>query len=107
MEFRLLGPLEATDGATRLSLGGRKPRALLGRLLLDVGRTVAVPRLVDDLWGEAAPDSAVKMVQIHVSQLRKALPADVLLTRPPGYVVDVDPQTVDVNRFVRLREEGR
>src|SRR4051794_9717976 len=107
MEFRLLGPLEALDGATPLALGSRKPRALLARLALDAGRTVSVQRLVDDLWGEAAPGSAAKMVQIHVSHLRKVLPADVLLTRPPGYVLDVQSDAVDVNRFTRLREQGR
>lgn len=107
MEFRLLGPLEALEGSTPLALGGRKPRALLARLVLDVGRTVSVQRLVDDLWGEAVPESALKMVQIYVSQLRKVLPAGVLLTRPPGYVVDVDPDAVDVTRFIRLRDEGR
>jgi DNA-binding SARP family transcriptional activator/DNA-binding GntR family transcriptional regulator len=107
MEFRLLGPLEAIDGATPLTLGSRKPRALLARLVLDVTRTVSVERLVDDLWGDDLPESAVKMVQIHVSQLRKVLPEDVLRTRPPGYVIDVPPEAVDVNRFKGLRAEGR
>ena len=70
-------------------------------------RTVAVDRLVDDLWGDDVPDTAAKMVQIHVSQLRKLLPADVLLTRPPGYLVQVDPEAIDVVRFDRLRRTGR
>jgi DNA-binding SARP family transcriptional activator/DNA-binding GntR family transcriptional regulator len=107
MEFRILGPLEAIDRGKSLPLGGRKARALLGRLALDARRTVSVQRLVDDLWGEDAPESAAKMVQIHVSQLRKVLPHGVLLTRAPGYVVDVDAEAVDVNRFMRLRGEGR
>ena len=51
IQYRLLGPLEAVDGDTRLPLGGRKPRALFARLLLDANRTVSVERLVDDLWG--------------------------------------------------------
>ena len=106
MEFRVLGPLEATDDTTPLALGRPKPRALLARLLLDVGRTVSVEALVDDLWGEDVPDSAVKMVQMYVSQLRKVLPADVLVTRAPGYALEVEPEAVDVVRFVRLREEG-
>jgi len=107
MEFRLLGPLEVRDGTTRVPLGGRKQRALLARLLLEAGRTVSVERLVDDLWGDAAPDTAAKMVQIHVSQLRKALPAPVIATRPPGYAADVDPQAIDVVRFRALHDEGR
>src|SRR5215212_2624102 len=107
MEFRLLGPLEAVDGAARLALGSRKSRALLARLLLDANRTVSVQRLLDDLWGEDVPDSAPKMVQIYVSQLRKVLPAGLLLTQAPGYRVEVEPETLDLSRFGRMRGEGR
>src|SRR5581483_1655517 len=89
MEFRLLGPLEVVDGASPVLLGNRKQRALLARLLLDANRAVAADRLIGDLWGDNAPASAPKMVQIFVSQLRKALPDAVLLTRRPGYVVSV------------------
>jgi DNA-binding SARP family transcriptional activator/DNA-binding GntR family transcriptional regulator len=107
MEFRLLGPLEAVDGTTPLALGSRKPRALFARLLLDANKTVSVDRLVDDLWGEDVPDSAVKMVQIYVSQLRKVLPAGVLKTQAPGYLVEVEPEAVDLSRFARMRADGR
>src|SRR5829696_8545115 len=108
MQFRLLGPLEVTDGTKPLALGGRKPRALLARLLLDAGRTVSVDRLVDDLWGDDVPDSAVKMVQILVSQLRKVLPPGVLSTRAPGYLVELDDDdALDLSRFNRIRAEGR
>ena len=107
MEFRLLGPLETRDGDDRIELGGPKQRALLARLLLDANRTVSVDRLVEDLWGEQAPESAAKMVQIHVSQLRKLLPARVLVTRPPGYLVELEPEALDVVRFQRLHQEGR
>src|SRR5215213_1040618 len=93
MDFRVLGPLEVVDGSGKpLRLGGRKPRALLARLLLDANRTVSVERMVEDLWGEAVPDSAVKMVHVHVSALRKALPAGTLQTRQPGYALAIDPE---------------
>src|SRR3954454_14447837 len=108
MDFRILGPLEVVDGTGKpLRLGGRKPRALLGRLLLDANRTVSVERLVEDLWGDEAPASAVKMVQIHVSALRKAVPAGTLQTRQPGYALAVDPEAIDLVRFARLQAEGR
>src|SRR4051812_21841287 len=107
MEFRLLGPMEVLDGDTPVVLGGLKQRALLARLLVTPNRTVAVDRLVDDVWGDAAPESAAKMVQIHVSQLRKLLPADVLRTRPPGYLVEVESEAIDILRFDRLRRTGR
>src|SRR3954453_9262754 len=107
MEFRGLGPLGGTGGAGPRPPGRRKPRALLARLLLEPNRTVSVDRLVDDLWGEEVPDSAVKMVHIHVSPLRKALPEGVLRTRPPGYALEVEPDTIDLVRFERLRDAGR
>jgi DNA-binding SARP family transcriptional activator/pimeloyl-ACP methyl ester carboxylesterase len=107
MEFRLLGPLEVSDGTAPLRLGGRKQRALLARLLLDANRTVAVERLIDDLWGEDPPETAAKMVQISVSQLRKILPPNILQTRPPGYVLEVDRDSVDLHRFERIVDEGR
>jgi len=108
MDYRLLGPLEASDGGTPVVFGGRKQRALLARLLLDANRTVAVDRLIDDLWGADVPDTAAKMVQIYVSQLRKALPAAApLRTRAPGYVIEVERDGLDLERFHRLREEGR
>src|SRR3954468_23034246 len=107
MDFRVLGSLEVLDGDAPLRLGGRKPRALLARLLLDAGRTVSVERLVDDLWGEDVPESAVKMIHIYVSQLRKALPKGTLLTRAPGYAVEVAPEALDLARFERARADGR
>ena len=67
MEIRTLGPLEVLDGGEPVALGGRKQRALLAVLALSPGRAVSAARLIDDLWGEDAPDTAPKMVQIHVS----------------------------------------
>ncbi len=103
----LLGPFEVRDGSAPMRLGGRKPRALLARLALDANRTVPIERLIEDLWGEDAPGSAAKMVQIHVSQLRKALPPGVLVTSPGGYVLVVEPEAIDLSRFERLRDAGR
>jgi pimeloyl-ACP methyl ester carboxylesterase/DNA-binding SARP family transcriptional activator len=105
MEFRILGPLEAGDPP--LALGGGKQRALLAVLLVNAGRTVPRSRLIDDLWGEDVPETAAKMVQIHVSQLRKALPAGLLATRPPGYALEVAPEDVDLHRAERLLADAR
>lgn len=107
MNVRMLGPLEVEYGRAPVQLGPAGQRALLARLLLDANRTVAVERLVDDLWGDYAPPTAVKMVQIHVSKLRKALPDGVLVTRPPGYALEIAPEALDLVRFDRLREQGR
>jgi DNA-binding SARP family transcriptional activator len=107
IEARLLGPLELRDERSAIPLGPACRRALLARLLLDANRTVAVGRLVDDLWGEAAPASAVKMIQIHVSGLRKLLPAGMVVTRAPGYAVEIEPEALDLARFERLCRDGR
>jgi DNA-binding SARP family transcriptional activator len=107
LSARLLGPLEMERAGRTVPLGAPTQRALLARLLLDPNRTVAVDRLVDDLWGEAAPASAVKMIHIYVSKLRKELGADVLVTRAPGYALVMDPEALDLTRFERLREQGR
>src|SRR4051794_11820854 len=107
MDFRLLGPLEAGADAAPLRLGGRKPRALLACLLLDANHTVSVEQLIDELWGERPPDTATKMVQIYVSQLRKVLPDGMLRTRPGGYALQVEADAIDLNRFEALRAGGR
>ena len=107
MFARLLGPLEIELEGRPVPLGGRAPRALLARLLLDANRAVAVDRLVEDLWGDEAPASAVKMIQIHVSALRKVLPEGMLVTRSRGYAVEIEPEAVDLVRFEALSREGQ
>jgi len=107
VEFRLLGPLEVIDGTAPLPITSGKQRALLALLLLNANRTVARDRIVDELWGEDVPESAHKMVQIHVSQLRKAMPEPRLHTRAPGYVLQVGERELDLTRFERLLADSR
>ena len=107
MEFRILGPLEVWDGGCEVSLGGRKPRALLALLLLHPNEVVSADRLIDELWGEDPPERAAAALRVNVSRLRKALPQDVLATRSPGYVIRVEPDELDLHRFERLVDEGR
>ena len=107
MEFRLLGPLEVVDGATSLPIAARKQRALLAVLLLNASRTVSRERIVDDLWGDTVPDSARKLVQTYVSQLRKVLPEPRLHTRSPGYALELEEDELDLDRFERLVADGR
>jgi DNA-binding SARP family transcriptional activator/tetratricopeptide (TPR) repeat protein len=106
LEVRLLGPIEVERGGEHVALGGQKPRALLAVLALEPGRVVSVDRLVEALWPGDQPETAPHAVQVYVSQLRKAL-GPVIATRPPGYVLDVDPERVDSHRFSRLAQEGR
>lgn len=112
MEFRILGPIEVVEDGERLPLGGAKQQALLALLVLNADQVVASDRLIDALWGEAAPDGATHTLQVYVSQLRKALrtsssapPGGVLLTEGRGYVLHT--REVDLFRFDETVESGR
>jgi DNA-binding SARP family transcriptional activator/tetratricopeptide (TPR) repeat protein len=106
MEFRVLGPLEVLAGERTLPLGGPKRRAALALLLLDANRVVPADRLVDGLWGESPPPAAQGSLQNHVSRLRRAL-GERIVTRAPGYLVRVEPDELDLERFRRLVGEAR
>src|SRR5437016_2582522 len=88
-------------------LQAEKPRALLALLLLNRNRVVPTERLVEELWGEEPPARATKALQVYVSQLRKALGPERLVTRPPGYELRVDEGELDVARFESLVAAAR
>ena len=73
MNIRVLGALEASIDRRPVRLGAVKPRAVLAILALHPGEIVSTERLIEGLWGEQPPATAVKLVQLYVSQLRKAL----------------------------------
>jgi DNA-binding SARP family transcriptional activator/tetratricopeptide (TPR) repeat protein len=95
-----------SDGLA-LDLGGQKQRALLALLLLEANRVVSSDRLIDALWDEQPTPTAQKALQVYVSQLRKLLGKERLQTKPPGYVLRVEPDELDLARFRRLQAEGR
>ena len=107
MEHRILGPLEALGDDGPLRLGGAKQRAVLALLLVHSGRVVSQERLIDELWGDAPPETARESVHVYISRLRKALPPGALVTEGAGYALQVAPDAVDLGRFERLRAEGR
>lgn len=107
MEFRILGPLEVVDGGGPLRLGGRNQRALLALLLLNVDEVVSTDRLIDGLWAENPPRTAPTSLQNAVSQLRKLLGADRLVTKPPGYILRLEADQLDVDRVRQLVTEAR
>jgi predicted ATPase/DNA-binding SARP family transcriptional activator len=111
MEFGILGPLEVRNGPDLVRVPGAKERALLADLLVHAGRVVSADRLVEDLWGDDPPGNPVNTLQGRVSALRRALGpggAGLVVTRPPGYVLEVEAGQVDAARFERLvAEAGR
>jgi class 3 adenylate cyclase/DNA-binding SARP family transcriptional activator len=106
MEFRILGPLEVRADGVALALGGTKQRALLAVLLLCANEVVPTDELTNALW-EKPPGNATKAVQVYVSRLRKSLQAEAPTSRPPGYVLELEPEQLDLARFQRLVEEAR
>jgi DNA-binding SARP family transcriptional activator len=94
-----------------LPLGGAKQRALLALLLLHRNEVVSTDRLIEGLWGEAPPATAAKVVQVYVSRLRKLLGPSApdggrLVTRPPGYMLQLAPDELDLDRFEALVERA-
>jgi DNA-binding SARP family transcriptional activator len=108
MEFRILGPLEVIGDGRPLTLGGASQRALLALLLLHTNEVVSSDRLMDDLWTGEPPASGVTALQVRISQLRKALggQAERIETKPPGYLLRIGPEELDLARFSRLVQEA-
>jgi DNA-binding SARP family transcriptional activator len=107
MEFRVLGPLEVVEEGRPVAVERRLSRALLAYLLLHANEPVSADRLVDELWGPAAPRTATASLQNYVSTLRKLLGAERIDLEPAGYVLRVDPERFDLARFDRLVSEAR
>ncbi|WP_327238238.1 tetratricopeptide repeat protein [Streptomyces sp. NBC_01317] len=112
MRFSVLGPVRAWRHGTELELGPPKQRALLALLLTQAGQPVAVHEILDVLWGQDPPDSAVNVVHRHVGALRRLLEPDLptraasrrLVRGSGGYRLDVDPDGLDLLRFRALRD---
>ncbi len=112
MEFRLLGPLEVRREEETLPLGGAKQRALLAVLLLHANHAVGRERLAELLWGEDPPPTADHVIEVYVSQLRRVLEPDgapykVLVRKPAGYALQVDPGDIDSARFEKQVEDAK
>jgi DNA-binding SARP family transcriptional activator len=112
--IRVLGPLEVDVDGDVLSLGGPRLRALFAHLVATVARPVSVSALVDLLWEFDAPSDADRTVRTYVSRLRKSIAAattavraaELIVTKAPGYLLQVEPELIDAVRFERLVTAG-
>lgn len=103
MEFKVLGPLEVSRDRRPLEITAPKQRTVLASLLVSANQVVSFDRLIDHLWGNEAPPRATATLQVYISSLRRAFepdrtprsPGRVLLSKPPGYVLAVDPARFD------------
>src|SRR5215210_112024 len=108
MQFGILGPLEVRADGRTVALGGAKPRAVFAVLALHANQPVSTERLAVGLWGEDAPPSAVKTVQVYVARLRKALgDPGLLVTTSGGYCLRVERGGLDAERFDDRVAAGR
>src|SRR3954447_20763288 len=119
MRVTLLGSVAAEVDGVAVPLGGRRQRAVFAMLALNPGRVVSVAHLVRVLWEDDPPDRATMALQSMISRLRRVLgtqggggggtPASGprILTRPPGWVLDLEPGAVDATLFVAGIAEGR
>jgi DNA-binding SARP family transcriptional activator/WD40 repeat protein/energy-coupling factor transporter ATP-binding protein EcfA2 len=110
VQFLVLGPLEVLAEGRVVGLGGSKPRLVLANLLVHANEVVSADRLIDTLWADGPPDTALTTLQKHISRLRVAIeprraPGGLsarLVTRPPGYLLRVEPAECDATRFERI-----
>ncbi|GAA1186040.1 hypothetical protein GCM10009654_49510 [Streptomyces hebeiensis] len=111
IDFRLLGPLRVECAGASLRLGGPRQQTLLALLLLEANRVVQMSSIIDAIWDERPPASALSQVRICVSSLRRSFAdlgaADVIRTRPSGYQLHVDREALDLYRFQDLVARGR
>ncbi len=117
MHIGVLGPLRVEVAGRPVELGGPVPRRLLAALVVHAGQVVSVDTLVDAVWGDAPPRSAVKTVQSYVTRLRDALAGDqatrrvrgseAIVTAPPGYRLVAPPDAVDAGVFAEHVRQAR
>lgn len=111
ISFNVLGPLEARVDDQPLDLGPHKQRVLLAMLLCHANRAVSTRELLDALWHTDPPRTALKNLQVYISQLRKILSAapqgPLIALRAPGYRIALEPSQLDALTFEDLTREGR
>ncbi|NSC21573.1 AfsR/SARP family transcriptional regulator [Streptomyces albus subsp. chlorinus] len=115
MRFTLLGSVEAINGDHFCTPSAPKVRQVLALLLLRASRLVRVDSVIEELWCDSPPKSAMTTAQTYIYHLRKMLEREgvaehgdeILQTQPFGYLLKLDPQTIDAWSFEKLAAEGQ
>ena len=107
LQVRILGPLEVTSGGKAPQLGGRKQRAVLAVLATRAPANVSTDELIEALWDDEPPATAITTIQVYVSRLRKILGAAAIVSEAGGYRLDVEARQLDSAHFERLANHGR
>jgi DNA-binding SARP family transcriptional activator/tetratricopeptide (TPR) repeat protein len=107
LQVRLLGPVDVVVHGVPLSVSGARRKSLLAVLALHPGAVVGSSRLIDLIWADRPPATAVNTLQRHVSYLRGVLGGpDAIVARSPGYLLDVSAEATDAARAARLVRRG-
>jgi predicted ATPase/DNA-binding winged helix-turn-helix (wHTH) protein len=112
IDVRVLGPFEVHGPGGVTVIGSHKQRQLLAALTVRAGSVVSNVQLIDVLWGDAPPPSALTSLRAYVTRLRHTLrtvagePAPIVL-RAPGYVLDIEPAQIDARRFEQTVARAR
>jgi DNA-binding SARP family transcriptional activator/tetratricopeptide (TPR) repeat protein len=107
VQVRLLGPVDVVAHDGLRPVRGLRRRAVLATLALNVGSVVSTDRLLEVVWGDTAPPTAINTLQSHISHLRNVLGSKgAIVARPPGYLLDLGDDGTDVQRAERLLRQG-
>src|SRR6266496_4050180 len=112
--FNVLGTLRVANGDQDCTPSPPKMRSVLALLLLSANRVVQMDSLIEELWGDESPQSAVTTVQTYIYHLRRIFAAKqldppgrpLLVTKQPGYLFQIDSEQVDAEVFERLVARG-
>jgi DNA-binding SARP family transcriptional activator len=111
LKYQVLGPLKITCGGTGIPISPLRLERVMAILVLRANQVVSIPQLIAEIWGEEPPARAKEAVHVYVSQLRKKLSAQngvsPIITRPPGYFLEADDESIDFRIFQRLAAEGQ
>ena len=105
-QIGVLGPLTFVRDGQSVALPSGHQRSLLALLLMAGGAPLSRDRLIDELWGESPPASAVSALHVHLSKLRELLD-DLIVREPAGYSLQADAVELDCDRFDELVERAR
>jgi DNA-binding SARP family transcriptional activator len=114
MRFKVLGPFEVRRDDADLTPTAPRLREILALLVVRHNRVVTTRELVDELWGDTPPATAVPTLQTYVYRLRRLFAGrkptrdeGVLRTKGDGYLLDIPQEDVDLHHFTSLTREGR
>ena len=114
MDYRILGPFEIVGDEGSIDIAAPTQREILACLVLNANRVVSTDQLLENIWGEERPKSGLKTLRYHISKLRDSIQPDrrpkqkcLIVTQPPGYLLETEPDLIDAVRFEHHLDRAR